>query len=152
MSFLSTQDIQGHKNSMTGIVKDGTQPQGWEKEDSLAEKTVNYKNPDGILFLSDHICLEIWCHQLSKRRKRHAPFVRCCEQMHADSPSVTLLWRWAEAEASLCLNFRNDHAVNYSVKDGDGRRWNELGSMEMSSRDVRCLYISHSALRLLGTL
>lgn len=70
MSFVPTQNIQGHKKSMTGvgvrwgIVRDGVQPQCWEKEDSLAEKTVNYKNPDGLLYLSDGICLEIWCHQL----------------------------------------------------------------------------------------
>lgn len=115
---------------MTGVgvvVGDRMQPQCWEKEDSLAEQTVNYKNPDGLLYLSDGICLEIWCHQLWKCRKRHVPFARRCEQMHADSPSVAVRQRWTKV--SLCLNFRKEGAVNRSwfAEDRDERRWSELG-------------------------
>lgn len=40
----------------------------WEK-DSLAEKIINYKIPDGLLFLACNICLEIQCHQLSKKQE-----------------------------------------------------------------------------------
>lgn len=51
------------------------------KEYALAENIINYKIPDGLLFLAYHICLEIQCHQLPQIRKLHLVFVQFYERM-----------------------------------------------------------------------